>query len=247
MGLATGGLSEGVHYLNGANRANKAEAGPYGGIDRSNYNVPGYDAAYGQYGQMAGGFAGRNAPQAGASMFRGQQAGLGQQLAREAGGNGIGQGLIRGQAQGQADRGLQQQYGMAAGARPGQAGLAYRQAAMNAGAQNAQVGGQSAQALGQYQLGAMNNYGQFLQGARGQDDSQAQFNVDARLRQLGLNDQSQLEALRQRLQLQGMQQQGGMGYEANRAGRYGGLLGVPTSEEQLISGAASLGPMLMGA
>ncbi len=115
---------------------------------------------------------------------------------------------------------------------------------------NAQVGGQSAAAQGQYQLGAMQNYGQFLQGARGQDDSMSQFNADARFRQLGLNDQSQLEALRQRLQLQGMQQQGGMGYEQNRTQRYTGQLGVapqPTFGQQLLGAAGGAGQAYLAA
>lgn len=219
------------------NRQGNAEDS-YGGIDRNNFNVPGYDQAYGQYGNMAGGFAGRGAPQAGNSQFRSQQQGLGQQFGQEAAGNGIGQRLIQAQAQGQADRGMQQQFGMAAGARPGQGGMAMRNAMMNSGNMNAQVGGQSAQAQGQYQLGAMNNYGSFLQGARGADDSMSQFNSDMRLKQLGLNDASQLNALQQRLQLQGMQQQGGMGYEGNRTNRYNGVLQAPTFGEQLLSGGA---------
>jgi hypothetical protein len=92
----------------------------------------------------------------------------------------------------------------------------------------------------------MQNYGQFLQGARGQDDSQAQFNVDARLRQLGLNDQSQLSALQQRLQGQQMQQQGGISYEQNRSNRYNAQLGVPTSGEQLIGAASGLAKLKFG-
>lgn len=171
--------------------------------------VPHFNSQYQNYGNLAGQYGGREAPQAGYSDFRGQQVGLGRMLAAEAQGKGIGQQLIRQQAQGMADRGMQQQLGMAASARPGQSALATRGAMMNSANMNAQVGGQSAMAAGQHQLGAMGQYGQFLQGARGADESMNQFNVDARLKQLGLNDASQLEALRQRLQLSGMQQQGG--------------------------------------
>jgi hypothetical protein len=212
------------------------------GANRGNYNVPGYDPAFRQYGHMADRFGNRQANQAGPSGYTGQQRQFGGQMQQEAMGNGLGQRLIRQQAQGQADRGMQQQMSMAASARPGQGGMAMRNAAMNAGNMNAQVGGQSAQAAGQYQLGAMQNYGQFLQGARGQDDSQAQFNADARFRQLGLNDQSQMEALRQRLQLQGMQQQGGMGYEQGQTSRFNAAAGSPTQNEQMggaLQGAAN--------
>lgn len=198
----------------------------------NNYTVPGYNPAFQQYGNMADRFGSRGAQQASDSAFRNNQVTLGNQLSREAGGNGIGQQLIRQQAQGQADRGMQQQMAMAASARPGQGALATRQAMMNSGNMNAQVGGQSAQAAGQYQLGAMNNYGQFLTGARGQDQQQNQFNTDMRFRQLGLNDTSQMEALRQRLQLQQMQQQGGMNYEAGKNSRFGAAAGQPTNNEQ---------------
>lgn len=180
--------------------------------DNSLNFVPGFDRLNNRFNDLEHGYENRAAPQIGPSQYDAGQAALGQQLAREAGGNGIGQGLIRAQAQGQADRGMQQQMAMAAGARPGQSALATRGAMMNAGAMNAQVGGQSAQAMGQYQLGAQGQYGQFLQGARGQDDQRGQANADARLRQLGLNDDSQMKALSQRLQLSQMQQQGGQNY-----------------------------------
>lgn len=229
LGINDSTMGEGVDsFLAGANRANVAE-GRYGGVDRNNYNVPGYGQSYGQYGNLAGQYGGRSSP------YAGQMEGLASQYAREAGGNGIGQRLIRGQAQGMADRGTQQQLSMAASARPGQSGLAYRSAAMNAGNMNSQVGGQSAQAMGNYQLGAMQGYGQQL----------SQMD-DARLRQLGLNDSSQLAALQQRLQLQNMQQQGGMNYENNRTQRYGALMGAPTQNEQLLGGLMGLGGAYLG-
>lgn len=243
-GAQLGGMAGGM-FGGELNRGDAAEE-RYGAPDRGNYNVPGYGQAHSQYGNLAGQFAGRQAPQAGQSQFRQGQVGLGQMLAREAGGNGIGHQLIRNQAQGQADRGMQQQMSMASSARPGQGAMGMRNAMMNAGNMNAQVGGQAAQAQGQYQLGAMGQYGGFLQGARGQDDQMSQFNTDARLKQLGLNDQSQLNALQQRLQLQGMQQQGGMGYEQNRAQRYGAMMGAPTSGEQLLSGLGGMGAAYFG-
>lgn len=166
-----------------------------------------YQPQWDQYSGLANQYGGRMAPQAAQSGYTGQQQMLGGMLAREAGGNGIGQRLIRQQAQGQADRGMQQQMAQAASARPGMGGLATRQAMMNSANMNSMVGGQAAGAQGQYQLGAMGQYGQFLQGARGQDNDMNQFNANMRLQQLGLNDRSQLEALGQRLQMNNAAQQ----------------------------------------
>lgn len=115
---------------------------------------------------------------------------LGNQLAAEAQGTGIGQQLIRQQAQSQADRGVKQQISQAASARPGQSALATRQAMMNAGNINSQVGGQSSMAVGQHQLGAIGAQGQFLNAQN-----------STRLQQMGLNDAAQMEMLRQRLML----------------------------------------------
>lgn len=228
MGINDSTLGEGFDsFMSDANRANLAEK-RYGAPSRDNFNVPGYGQSYGQYGQMAGQYGGRSSP------YAGQMEGLASQYQREASGNGIGQRLIRNQAQGMADRGARQQLAMAASARPGNTALATRGAMMNAGNMNAQVGGQSANAMGQYQLGAMQGYGQQL----------SQMD-DARLRQLGLNDQSQLEALRQRLQLQGMQQQGGMNYEQNRTQRFSGMLGAPTPNEMLLGGLQGAGSAFM--
>lgn len=203
--------------------------------NRGAFDVPDYQHQYSRYGQLGQQYAGRQAPQANAftagnSRFLPQQVALGRQLAMEAQGRGVGQQTVRLQAQQAADRGMAQQLAMAGSARPGSGAQAYQNAAFNAGNMASQVGGQAALAGGQLQLGAMGQYGQFLQGARGQDQqlgmfnaSQqqqgSQFNADAQLRQYGLNDQAQLEALRQRLQLSGMQQQGAMGYESLRAGQ----------------------------
>ncbi len=245
IGAGIGALGGWFGGGSGLNREEQARKN-YGMGAQGTFGLPGYDQSHGQYSNMANQFAGRRAPQAGVSGFRGDQQALGQQLAREAQGNGIGQQLIRQQAQGQADRGMQQQMAQAASARPGMGALAQRGAAMNSANMNAQVGGQSAQAAGQYQLGAMNQYGGFLQGARGQDDSQAQFNTDARLRQLGLNDTSQLAALQQRLQAQQMQQQGNQEFERQKTQRYGAAMGAPTSGEQFLSGMAGLGTAYLG-
>ena len=213
------------------NRADNAEE-KYGGVDRNNFNLPGFQSQYDQYSNMAG--QNRNAP---TSQYDQSQAALGQQLAAEAQGRGVGQQIIRQNlAQGQGNL-ARQQLSQAASARPGMSALAGRNAAFNTAQGQSQIGGQAANAGANMQLGAMGQYGNFLQGARGQD-------LDNQARMMGLNDQRQLELLRQRLQASGMQQQGGMGYEQNRLGRYTGLLGAPTEGEQLLGGLggiASLG------
>ncbi len=228
VGAVAGGLIGGAAGLFGG-------GGEQYSPNRGAFNVPDYQHQYSRYGQLGQQYAGRQAPQAGAftagpSWYEAGQRRFGNQLALEAQGRGVGQQVVRQQAQDMADRGTSQQLAMAASARPGAGAGAYQNAAFNAGNMQSAVGGQAALAGGQMQLGAMNQYGGFLQGARGQDQQQnmfnagqrqnnSQFNVDAQLRQMGLNDQSQLEALRQRLQLSGMQQGGAMGYEGMRAGQ----------------------------
>lgn len=180
------------------------------------FRVPEFGNQYRDYTNLASATWKREAPQAAESPFRNQQASLLRQLQADAAGRGPSQDLVRMQAQGMADRGAQQQLAMAAGARPGQAASAGRNAAFNAANIQSQVGGQAAQAGLQARLGAMGMLGQAVQGARGQDNQMSQFNTDMQLRQLGLNDQSQLEALRQRLGLSGMAQQGTMSLEQMR-------------------------------
>lgn len=229
----------------------------------SHYQVPHYSDQYTQYGRLANSYDDRNAPRAnaytaGESGFRGNQSQLAHMLMRQAQGHGPGQKLVRMQAQQAADRGMQQQMAMANSGRPGMGAMGARNAMMNSGNIQSQVGGQAAMAGLQAQLGATNQLGSVLQGARGQDlqrgmfnagqqQQGSQFNADAQLRQMGLNDQAQLEALRQRLQLGGMQQQGGLTYEQLLAQHRLGKMGQPTFGQQLMSGGASLGAAYLGA
>lgn len=214
------------------------------------YNLPDFQHMHRRYGQLGQYYAGRQAPTAQShlardSAFRGQQMGLGRMLAAEAQGKGIGQQTVRMQAQNMGDRAAQQQMAMAASARPGAGAQAYQQAAMNAGNAQSAVGGQAAMAGGQMQLGAMNQYGQFLQGARGQDNQMSmfnagqlqqgsQFNADAQLRMYGLNDQAQLEALRQRLAASQMQQQGGLAFMNHLNGYNSAMAAKPGIGDQLL-------------
>lgn len=232
--------------------------GEYRPTYSNRYNLPGFKDHYGDYGRAYDRFGSRVAPQAGTftareSDFRQNQLSLGRQLAREAQGRGVGQQVVRQQANDVANRAMAQQYGMAASARPGMGGAAYTNAAMNAANAQSAVGGQAAMAGAHMQLGAMGQYGQFLQGARGQDLSRyqfnaqqrqqgSQFNADAQLRQMGLNDQAQLEALRQRLAASQMQQQGGLAYQGHLAGYNTAQAGQPGLGDQLMGlGGGALG------
>lgn len=240
-GIGAGlGSQLGKEMANGNMNREEAARRQWAMGDAGQFQMPGYGQAVKRYGALERNFGGRTAPQAGQSSFRGDQRALGRMLAREAQGNGIGQQLVRAQAQGQADQAYRQQLSAAASARPGQGALATRQAMMNSGNATSMVGGQAAQAAGQYTLGAQQNYGGFLQGARGQDDAMAQFNVDAKLRQLGLNDQAQLAALQQQLAARTAQQQGNIERERQKTQRYAGAMGAPTSGEQWLGATTGL-------
>lgn len=199
----------------------------YGGVDYRNFQVPGYNGMFNNLGNAANRFGGQG------SSFRGDQVGLGNTLRNEANGNGVGQQLVRQQARDMADRASAQQFAAVGGARPGMQAMAARNAMLGSAMAQSEVGGQSAMASGQMTLGAQNAYGNFLQGARGGDMQQQQQ-----------NNQAQLQAWQQQAQLAGMQQNGNMGYEANRAQRYGAMLGQnqPTDTEKylgMLQGAAS--------
>lgn len=222
----------------------------------SNYNLPGFNQQYNQYGQLSQQYGNRGAPQArsytaGGSSFRGDQRALVQGLQADAAGNGPGQQLARMQAQNIADRTFGQQLSAAASARPGMGAAAYQNAAMNAANAQSQVGGNAAMAGVQARLGAMNQLGGVLQGARGQDQELgmfnaqqrqqgSQFNADAQLRQMGLNDQAQLEALRQRLAASQMQQQGGLAYNQHLQNYNVTRMGQPTAGQALLGMAGGL-------
>lgn len=212
-GAAAGGVIGGALGMFGGGGADSVVH------DRSMYELPDYQNQYNQYGALAGQYSNRAAPLARQSGYATQQRMFGNQLQNEAQGRGIGQELVRRQAQQASDQAAQQQFAQAAGGPSSMQALGQRNAAMNAGNAQAAVGGQAALAGGQMQLGAMNQYGQFLQGARGADDAMSQFNAGQQLQSRGMNDQAQLEALRQRLAASGQQQQGRTAYEQARTGQ----------------------------
>lgn len=260
----------GQKVLEGTDRTNNE----YQGIDRENYNLPGFDDMRDRYSALADRYGQRTTPQAGGaeigryersgtSDFRGDQRGLVDQLRRRASGE---ESLSALQLKDSLGQNLRQQQALAASARPGQAGMAGRMAAQQAGQLGAGLAGQQAMAGIQERTSAQNMLGGVLQGARGQDIAQSQFNaaqqnqralelarmlqqnqqfnVGALLQGRGLNDTAQLGALGQLLEAAGYQQRGGMGYEGNRAERFGAYLGQPTQMERGIQFGTDLAGML---
>lgn len=210
----------GMGYAVGKMDRDKRASEQYGAPDRKNFNLPGYQQQYDQYGQYAGARGG--------SEFRGGQQQLGNILAAEANGNGVGQRLVGMQARQAADRASAQQFAALSGARPGQQAMASRNAMLGTALAQSAVGEQAALGSAQMTLGAQGAYSQHLQGARNSDD------------------QMLAEMLKQRQQAAAYQQQGGMGYEQNRAQRYAALLGVPTQGEILAGGLQGVASMAMG-
>ena len=212
--------------------------------DRANYDVPGYEGMRDQYGQMIG-QGPRTAPQAGQSGFRGDQQQLGNMLMQQAQGQGPGQEIARRQAAMQVDRGVGQQLSGARSARPGGSAMAARNAAMasgqlqGAGAQAASMGGLQAQQQAVGQLGAV------LQGARGQDQNLALSNAQMQMSQMGMDDQRQLELLRQQLQLGGMQQQGGQAFESALGQKYQIAQSQPSNFEKGLGALQGAGQAYM--
>lgn len=273
VGGAAGGAAAGTQIMPGWGTAIGAVGGGLlggflsGGENKpykpkqDNFGVPSYSRQYDNYGQAAAGFSHRGGPQmAGAQMgdsaFRGDQQALIRGLQADAAGRGPSQQLVRMQAQGAADRGMAQQMSIAAGGAPGSGAANARTAALAGGQMQSQVGGQAAMAGLQARLGATEQLGGALSGARGQDLARNQANMNAqlsaqqanmqsRLQQTGMNDQAQLEALRQRLALAGMQQQGGMNYEQLRAGGQNSTIGQPTTFDRMLGGLSGLGKMGM--
>lgn len=198
----------------------------FGEVDRRNFDIPGFGAQMGQYSSLAGQYGGRNI---GGALI-GQQGQHTKLLQDEANGRGIGQQLVRHQAQGMADRNTAQQYGMAAAARPGQQAMAARNMALGSAIGQSAVGEQAANAGGQVALGAQGQLGQHLAGMRSAATADQQT-----------NDQAQLEALRQRMALSGAQQQGGMAYEQLRMGGYSGALQRPTDYDSMLGAMQGAG------
>jgi hypothetical protein len=161
--------------------------------------------------KMAGSFQGRVAPQgsaqvAGASPLTANRAGLISQLEAQARGEGPSAAQIQMREAMDRAAGAQASAAAGAGGRGINSGAAMRNAMNNTAAIQGQGARDTATMRAQEQLNAQNQLGQAIgyginadQGLNqfnaGQQNHMQQVNMDAILRQLGLNDQSQLQAL----------------------------------------------------
>jgi hypothetical protein len=185
-------------------------------------------------------FANQNAPQAGAasqaqnSQFRGNQAALISQL--EAISRGRGPSLATQQMQQSTQRLAGNQAALASGAagRGVNSGAAFRQASNATSAIGSQAAADTGMMRTQEQLGALQQLGLNIHGARQQDESNAQFNA-------GQNNQVMLANLDAQLRAQGVSDQ--LRMQILMGAMAGAGPGVGT---QLLAGGASMFPYLAG-
>ena len=210
--------------------------------ERSSYDLPGAAAREQRLLSAAEEARRRGAPQAQESAFRQSQSDLAEALARQA--RGEGPSLAEMQLRQATDRGIAQQQALAQSAAPGQAAMAQRLAAQQAGQMSSGLAGQSAMARLQEQQAAQGMLGNLLQGARGQDLQRGLANVGFGLQSRGMNDQAFADLLRQEAENARAQQAGGMGYEQARTQRYMGSLGIPTWLEGATGALSGLLPRI---
>lgn len=219
--------------------------GEYAGIDRNNFNLPGYDQIQGRYDNYLKGIDSRSAPQiTDTSAFAQQQQGLANLLSDRANGRGASVADL------QMQRGLDQanaaQRQMMASASPSNSAMAMRLAGQNMGANDMDMTGQAAIARAAEANMAAGSLGSVLQGARGLDESRYAQNAQLQQNQYGIDDSARAGMLGGSLNAAQAQQQGGISYEGNRTSRYGSTLGVPTQGEQYMGMLTGLGKSLMG-
>lgn len=252
IGAAAGGVIGGLAgYFGGGGPSRMDQANSmYGtGGQVQDYGVPGFDALNNGYREnaqqrtrLADEYGSREAY---VSDQRRNQLGLGNMLLREAQGKGVGQNLVRMQAQDAANRASAQQFAALGGARPGMQAMAARNAMLGTAVAQGGVGQNAALGSAQMTLGAQQQYGQHLQGVRGQDESNQFANRQ-------LNDRSQLDAYAQQMQLMdqrralaGMQQQGNQAYQGNQTTRWQAAMGQPTDREVTMGAITGLGGAMM--
>src|SRR5262245_53085125 len=210
LGMAYDAIQGNKNEVLGDMGAPSRSGGEYAGVDRSNYDLPGFQQRNDQLNAYAQQYA--------SDPFRAQQQQLASQLMAQAQGSNP---LSAEQLRQNTQRLQGQQMSMAAGARPANQAMASRLAMQNASQLGASMSGQQALAGIAERNAATQALGGVLQGGRGLDQS------------------GYLGAMGMGLQNAGMQQAGGMGYESNRAGRFGAMLGVPTQGEKWMGLAQS--------
>lgn len=216
-----GGISNLWHAVPGGAQAlgdSFERGGEYKGIDRSNFDLPGFAGIQDRYNGYLG-----NIDSRGDSSFRGGQEQLAAMLMDRARGRGP---SVAGETLRQQNELAQrQQLSMAAGANPSNSALAQRLASENMANQAVGLGGAAALARAAEANQAAGLLGN-VYGQGRQQDITAQ----------AANDAARAELLRQGLAAAGLQQQGGMNYEQNRTARYGASMGQPTTSERILGG-----------
>lgn len=166
-GAAIGGVAGGALGMFGGSSGSSI-----GGYDRRQQDL--LNQIGGAQGRQGFGLA-QNERSAGGQEFRTGQQDLIRQLQAQS--RGQGPSLAGMQAYQTMDRGLAQQQALAAGAAPGNEALAARQAMQNAGGLAANTAMTAAQGRAAEQMSAQQLLGGALQGARGQDINNEQFNA----------------------------------------------------------------------
>jgi hypothetical protein len=224
-GLLPGGVDPGDPARSG---------GEYSGVDRGNFDLPGYQATQDRYGNYLNQVDRRDAPTINQNtQFRGGQTQLSNLLMDRAQGRGS---VAEQQMQQGVDLANQRQLALAAGARPGNAAMAFRMAGQNMGSNMMDLAGQTAIARAAEANQAANSLGGVLAQGRGADDQLAMAQAQMQQNQMGINDAARQGLLGGSLAASQAQQQGGQNYEQNRTQRFGSVMGAPTNEEVLMGG-----------
>jgi hypothetical protein len=213
----------------------------------NSYKLPGFKSQYDQYGNQASRFGNRNtsAYNLDKSAYRNDQTSLIRMLQAQARGEGPGQAIVRQQAQDASDHAMQQQQGLALAGPAGSGAMGARTAAMAGAQAQSAVGGQAALGGLQAQQQAIGALGQNISDARSQDFNWANANQQGQLQMTSMNDQAQLEALRQRLAASEAQQRGGLAYNQNRTAYDIAKMGEPSGFEKALGMASGLGQAYM--
>ena len=218
-GLTFGGVENGIENVkDGIGDAFKGnENSEFRTPNKENFDLPGFGARD----SMLNGWA-QDAYNRPGSDFRGDQRALVDRLMRQM--NGV-DSMSAAHLRRGADANMAQQRSFAASAGPANMAMATRMAMQNAGRAQQDLASQTAMAGIAERNAAAAQMGNVLAGARGQDLSEQQARDQAAMGYAGLG-----------LQNAGMQQNGTMGYEAQRGQRFASLLGLPTTGERVISG-----------
>ncbi len=247
---ALGGAATGAAYGSVAGPWGTVIGGAIGGIAGG---IGGYlgsegDADYeAQLRQLAAGYGSRTAPQmgpaaqAGTSQFRGNQAGLIAQLEAMARGQGPSAATMQMREAMDRAAGAQASAAAGAGGRGVNQGAAFRTAANNTAAINAQGARDTGLMRVNEQLGATQMLGQTIAQGRAGDENLSQFNagqqnqaaasnLSAQLQAMGINTQAQLQAL-----LAAMGKQGpGMGTQIMAGGANAVPAGLQWAQQQKL-------------